>query len=369
MTAHDLPSLLSPGRLGAVTLANRVVMAPMTRNRARTDEVPGEHAATYYAQRASAGLIITEATQVGPGSQGYALTPGIYTNAMVEGWRKVTDAVHAVGGRIAVQLWHTGRISHASLRGGRWPVAPSPIAAEGKAFTYEGLQSFETPRSLEIDEIRAIVHDFAQAARKAREAGFDAVEIHAANGYLIDQFLRDGSNHRTDAYGGSAEQRARFLVEVTQAVVEAIGADRVGVRLSPDNSFNSMVDSDPIVTFTTAARLLAPFGLAWLHVTETGLRAEGAVHPPTTEAIRSVYHGAMILNVGYDAARAEEVVAAGGATAIAFARSYIANPDLVERFAEGVPLAEGDASTYYGGNEKGYIDYPSREGAVVASEA
>jgi N-ethylmaleimide reductase len=364
MSSSPFPNLLTPGRLGAVELANRVVMAPMTRNRARKDEVPGLHAATYYAQRASGGLLITEATQVGPGSQGYAFTPGIYTEAMAEGWKEVTDAVHARGGKIAVQLWHTGRISHSSMRGGQWPVGPSPIAAEGKLFTYDGLKSFETPRSLEIDEIRAIIHDFAHAAKMARSAGFDAVELHAANGYLIDQFLRDGTNHRADAYGGSAEKRARFLVEATKGVVDAIGADRVGVRLSPDNPYNSMKDSDRIATFRTAARLLEPFGLAWLHVNEVGDRGNAA-HPPTTEAIREVYTGALILNNGYDAERGESVVAAGGAAAIAFARPYIANPDLVERFAEGAPLAAGDPSTYYGGDEKGYVDYPVRDGALV----
>ena len=363
----ELSNLLSPGRLGAVELSNRVVMAPMTRNRARKDEVPGDSAATYYSQRASAGLIITEATQIGVGSQGYAFTPGVYTDAMVEGWRQVTDAVHAKGGKIAVQLWHTGRISHSSLRGGRWPVAPSAIPAEGKAFTYEGLQSFETPRALELDEIQEIVKDFAHAAGRAREAGFDAVEIHAANGYLIDQFLRDGSNHRTDAYGGSAANRARFLVEVIRAVVNAIGADRVGVRLSPDNAFNSMADSDPVDTFRTVAELLAPFGLAWLHLTETGDRRGASGHPVTTEAIRAVYPGALILNAGYDAERAEAAVVSGAATAVAFARPYIANPDLVERFAEGMELADGDAATYYGGGDKGYVDYPARDGALVST--
>ena len=365
MSNSLFPNLLAPGRLGAVELANRVVMAPMTRNRARKDEVPGPHAATYYAQRASGGLLITEATQIGPGAQGYIFTPGIYTDAMVEGWRKVTDLVHERGGKIAVQLWHTGRISHSSLRGGERPVAPSPIAAEGKLYTYDGLQDFEVPRALEIDEIRVIIDDFARAAKKAREAGFDAVEVHAANGYLIDQFLRDGTNHRSDAYGGSAEQRARFLVEVTRAVVEAIGADRVGVRLSPDNPYNSMKDSAPVETFRTAARLLEPLGLAWLHVTEVGDRGHAA-HPPATEAIREVYTGAMILNTGYDAERAESVLAAGGAAAISFGRPYVSNPDLVERFVEGASLEAGDPSTYSGGNEKGYTDYPTREVSAVA---
>ena len=365
---HDplFPTLLSPGRLGAVEMANRVVMAPMTRNRARKDEVPGPSAATYYAQRASGGLLITEATQVGVGAQGYAFTPGVHTDAMVEGWRVVTDAVHARGGKIAVQLWHTGRISHSSMRDGKWPVAPSPIAAEGKLFTYDGLLPFETPRALEVAEIRAIVRDFGHAAVKAREAGFDAVEIHAANGYLVDQFLRDGSNHRTDAYGGPPEQRARFLVEVTEAAVAAIGADRVGVRLSPDNAYNSMRDSDPVGTFRTAARLLDPFGLAWLHVTEVGPRAEGEMHPAATEAIREVYRGPLLLNAGYTAERAEAVLAAGGAAAISFARPYVSNPDLVERFAEGVELAPSDPATYYGGDDRGYIDYPYREAGAVA---
>lgn len=365
MTVPTFPTLLSPGRLGAIELADRVVMAPMTRNRARKDEVPGDSAATYYAQRASGGLLITEATQIGVGAQGYAFTPGVYSDAMVAGWKKVTDAVHARGGKIAVQLWHTGRISHSSMRNGQWPVAPSPIAAEGKVFTYDGLLPFETPRALEIEEISAIIRDFAHAATQAMKAGFDAVEIHAANGYLIDQFLRDGSNHRTDAYGGSAEHRARFLVEVTTAVVEAIGADRVGVRLSPDNAFNSMKDSDPVCTFQTAARLLQPFGLAWLHLTELGDQRGASTHPVTTEAVLEVYTNPIILNAGYTAERAEEVLAAGRATAIAFGRPYIANPDLVERFAEGAPLAAEDPKTFYGGGDKGYIDYPTREAMLV----
>lgn len=366
MSHPAYPFLLSPGRLGAVEIANRVVMAPMTRNRARKDEVPGPSAAIYYAQRASGGLLITEATQVGIGSQGYTFTPGVYTDAMVEGWRAVTDAVHARGGKIAVQLWHTGRISHSSMRAGKWPVAPSPIAAEGKLVTYDGLLPFETPRALEVGEIRAIVRDFGQAAGMARQAGFDAVEIHGANGYLVDQFLRDGSNHRTDAYGGPAEQRARFLVEVTEAAATAIGADRVGVRLSPDNAYNSMKDSDPVGTFRTAARLLDPFGLAWLHVTEVGPRADGAMHPAATDAIRSVYSGPLVLNAGYTAERAEAVLATGGAAAISFARPYVSNPDLVERFVEGVELAPSDASTYYVGGDNGYVDYPTREASTVA---
>ena len=359
------PTLLSPGRLGAVELANRVVMAPMTRNRSNKDETPGPHVATYYAQRASAGLIITEATQAGPLFQGYAFTPGLHNDAMVEGWRKVTDAVHARGGRIAVQLWHVGRISHSSMRGGQWPVAPSAVAASGKIFTYDGLLPFETPRALDVGEIREIVRHFARSARLAIAAGFDAVELHGANGYLVDQFLRDGTNHRTDEYGGSVERRARFLLEVTGAMAEAIGADRVGVRLSPDNAYNSMHDSDPVRTFGTAARLLDPFGLAWLHVTETGARPEGADHPPATEAIRAAYRGPLMLNAGYTAEQAERILAAGTAEAVSFAEPFIANPDLVERFAEGAPLAKGDRASYYGGTDKGYIDYPVREGALA----
>ncbi|HEU4569934.1 MAG TPA: alkene reductase, partial [Gemmatimonadales bacterium] len=352
--------LLSPVRLGEIPLRNRVVMAPMTRNRARRDEVPGEMAATYYGQRASAGLIITEATQVGPGAQGYILTPGIYTDAMVEGWRPVTEAVHARGGRIVVQLWHTGRISHSSVRGGRWPVAPSPVAAAGQILTYDGMRPFETPRALEADEIAAIVRDFGAAARNAMRAGFDGVEIHGANGYLVDQFLRDGSNQRTDAYGGPAEGRARFLVEVATAAAEAIGAGRVGVRLSPGNGYNSMSDSDPLTTFTTATRLLAPLGLAYLHVTEMAGQRDAGAAPEITRAIRAAWPGALMLNGEYTAERAEEVVASDEAQAVSFARPYVANPDLVERFRDGAPLAEGDRATYYGGDARGYIDYPTR---------
>jgi N-ethylmaleimide reductase len=323
--------------------------------------VPSPLAARYYAQRASAGLIVTEATHAHPSGFGYLDTPGIHTSAQVDAWRRVTDAVHARGGRIVLQIWHAGRISHPSLLpGGAQPVAPSPIAPEGSLHLgSRGMVPFVTPRALAIDELPAIVDSFADGARQARAAGFDGIEIHGANGYLLDQFLRDGSNHRTDAYGGSAANRARLLLEVTDAAVDAIGADRVGVRLSPFNPYNSMVDSDPATTFTHAARELATRDLAYLHVLDPA--PQGA---RLTDAIRAAYPGTLMVNGGYDRASADAVVRAGRADLVSFAAAYIANPDLVERFAEGAPLAAGDRATYYGGGARGYADYPMRDGTM-----
>ena len=274
MTSADL---FSPFRLGPLTLPNRIVMAPMTRNRAGPGNVPGPLAATYYAQRASAGLIVSEATQVSPQGVGYPGTPGIHSAEQVAGWKRVTDAVHGAGGRIYLQLWHVGRISHPSLQpGGGLPVAPSAIAPAGQAMTREGLKPFVTPRALETAEIPGIVEDYRLGARHAREAGFDGVELHGANGYLVDQFLRDRTNHRTDRYGGSAQNRARFLIEVTEALVGEWGAERVGVRLSTTAPFNDIGDSDPAATFTAALGELNRFGLAYLHVVEPVAGRSGA---------------------------------------------------------------------------------------------
>src|SRR5579863_9015161 len=265
----QMPTLLSPFRLGPLTLPNRVVMAPMTRNRAGPDNAPGPLNASYYAQRASAGLIVSEATQVSPQGLGYPGTPGIHSAEQVAGWRLVTDAVHRAGGRIFLQLWHVGRISHPALQpGGALPVAPSAIAPSGQAWTLEGMKPYVTPHALEASEIAGIVEDFRRGARNAREAGFDGVELHGANGYLIDQFLRDGTNRRSDGYGGSAQNRARFLVEVTEAIVGEWGGDRVGVRLSPTNPYNDIADSHPAATFAVAVGALERFGLAYLHVVE-----------------------------------------------------------------------------------------------------
>ncbi|MEK0083122.1 alkene reductase [Benzoatithermus flavus] len=352
--------LFTPTRLGAIEIPNRVLMAPLTRSRARRDEVPGPLAALYYAQRASAGLIVTEATQMGPGAQGYILTPGLYTEAQAEGWRKVTDAVHAAGGRIVVQLWHCGRVSHESFQpGGALPVSASAVRLEGQSWTYDGMQPHPIPRALETDEIPGLVAQFRRAAEYAKAAGFDGVEVHGANGYLIDQFLRDGTNRRTDRYGGSPENRARFLLEVTEAVAEVWGADRVGVRLSPLNPFNGMSDSDPATTFGHAAQALNRFGLAYLHVVE---QMGAPLSPEQQEILRRIrerWHGPYLANGGYDAARGAEAIERGWATAVTYGKLFIANPDLPLRFLTGTPLNEPDQSTFYGGDAKGYTDYPA----------
>ncbi|HEV2148908.1 MAG TPA: alkene reductase [Longimicrobiaceae bacterium] len=356
--------LFEPYRLGPLHLPNRLVMAPLTRNRA-AGTVPGELNATYYAQRAGAGLIISEATQVTPLGQGYPETPGIHSEAQVEGWRKVTDAVHAEGGRIFLQLWHVGRISHSSFHGGELPVAPSAIRPAGQAFTSEGLKPFETPRALTTDEVREVVEQFRRGAENARRAGFDGVEVHGANGYLIDQFLQSGTNQRTDRYGGSVEGRVRLLLEVTEAAVDVWGADRVGVRFSPGGTFNDMSDEDPAETFTHAARELNRFGLAYLHVVNTSQSnaPRGLGERTPTELLRPVFKGTLMSNGEYTRESAEEALRSGEADLIAFGRLYLANPDLVERFREDAELNEPDPSTFYGGGAGGYVDYPALESA------
>ncbi|HEY4559213.1 MAG TPA: alkene reductase [Lysobacter sp.] len=356
-------TLFDPIRFGAIDLANRVVMAPLTRSRAADGLVPSPMAVEYYAQRATAGLLITEATQVGPLAQGYIATPGLFTPEQIAGWRKVTDEVHRRGGRIVVQLWHVGRVSHTSLLPeGEVPVAPSAIRANTKTFTPEGYVDVSEPRALRIDEIPGVVADFARAARNAIEAGFDGVEVHAANGYLIDQFMRDGSNHRDDAYGGSIENRTRLLHEVVQATVEAIGADRVGVRIAPVTPANDMHDSNPQALFERAVERLDSLGVAYVHVIEGATGGPRDVQPFDYEALRAKYRGAWIVNNGYDREMAEAAVREGRADAVAFGRAYIANPDLVRRLRENAPLNEPDRSTFYGGGAEGYIDYPSLDG-------
>jgi N-ethylmaleimide reductase len=351
--------LLSPVQLGELELPNRVLMAPMTRNRAGAGNAPTELNATYYSQRASAGLIVSEATQVSPQGVGYPGTPGIHTDAQVAGWELVTRAVHARGGRIFLQLWHVGRISHPDLQpDGALPVAPSPIAAAGMAMTPSGPQPFVEPRQLAADEIPGLVRQYAAGAWRAREAGFDGVEVHAANGYLIDQFLRSGTNHRTDLYGGSLANRTRFLLEVTAAVCDAWGGGgRVGVRLSPTSSFNSMHDDDPMTTFPYAAAALADFGLAYLHVIEAQPIPEGL--PEATPALRRAFPGPLVINGGYDRDRAEAALAAGLGDAVAFGTKFLANPDLPARLAAAAPLNDVDRPTMYGGGAHGYTDYPA----------
>lgn len=362
MSSHR--HLFSPATLGRLALPQRFVMAPMTRNRALPTLAPSPQAAVYYAQRASAGLIITEATQVSDSAAGYVFTPGIHSAEQIAGWRTVTEAVHAAGGRIVMQLWHTGRISHPVMRpDGSTPVSASAIAAEGELITYEGRKPFPVPRPLEVDEIRGIVGDFAQAARSAVSAGFDGVEIHAANGYLLDQFLRDGANRRTDEYGGPIENRARFLLEVVDATAAAIGAHRVGVRLSPSSPFNSMHDSDPVALTRYVASALAERDIMYLHVLEMPAGDVDAPRPLTSVA-REVFAGPLIANAGYTADAAEAVLARGDADLVAFGVPFLATPDFVERTRDGVPLNEPNRDTFYGGNEIGYIDYPFRDGRV-----
>jgi len=356
-----MTDLFSPITIGPHTLPNRIFMAPLTRNRA-TDTVPNPLMVTYYTQRAEAGLIISEGSQISPQGVGYPATPGIHTDEQVAGWKTVIDAVHERGGHMFCQLWHCGRISHPDFHGGELPVAPSAIRPEGQAVTYEGMKDFVTPRALDIDEIPGIVTDYAHAADCARRAGFDGVEIHAANGYLIDQFLRDGSNQRTDDYGGAIENRARFLLEVTEAVCDTLGADRVGVRLSPLQPFNDMRDSNPQATFTYAVQALNRFGLAYLHVTEMGSEAPGVAGPAfDLQELRRLWNGVYITNAGYDKEKANRAIGAGEADAVAFGVSFIANPDLVARFRQDAPLNTPDPDTFYGGDAHGYTDYPTLE--------
>jgi len=371
MSQPNADVLFQPLVLGPLTLPNRIVMAPLTRSRAdHTTLAPHDLNATYYAQRASAGLIIAEATQIMPEGQGYAWTPGIYSAEQIAGWRKVTDAVHAKGGHIVLQLWHVGRISHPDLQpGGAAPVAPSAIKPEGAAFTESGFKPFETPRALELDEIPSIVAQYGKAATNAIEAGFDGVEVHAANGYLIDQFLRDKTNQRTDAYGGSIENRTRFLVEATEAAAQAIGRDRVGVRLSPLSPFNDISDSNPEPLFVRAVERLSELGIAYIHVIEG--ETQGARAPEggfDLARLRQAFKGVYIGNNNYDPALAIERVASGAVDLVAFGRPFIANPDLVERIRRGAPLAEPDRDTLYGGGAAGYTDYPTFEAEGQASK-
>ncbi|WP_257166080.1 alkene reductase [Bradyrhizobium sp. SRS-191] len=359
--------LFEPTKLGPVTLANRVVMAPLTRNRAVEGLVAGPLTADYYAQRASAGLLISEASQVSQQGQGYQDTPGIYSKAQIAGWRKVTDAVHAKGGRIFIQLWHVGRISHVSLQpDGGAPVAPSAIAAKTKTFVGGTFADVSSPRALELAEIPGIVEAFKQAALNAIEAGFDGVEIHGANGYLLDQFAKDGANKRTDAYGGSIENRARLMLEVAKAVSDAIGADKTGIRLSPVTPANDISDSNPQALFDYIVDQLAALNLVYIHVIEGATGGPRDVAPFDYASLRKRFKGTYIANNGYDLALANKQLDAGAADLIAFGRPFIANPDLVERLKANAPLNELDRATLYGGGEKGYTDYPTLKAAQAA---
>lgn len=358
-----MPGLFDPIRIGELDLPNRLVMAPLTRNRAAPGQVPSELAVAYYAQRANpatgAGLIISEASQISPQGQGYLDTPGIYSPAQIAGWRKVTDAVHAQGGRIVIQLWHVGRISHTSLQpNGEAPLAPSAVAAQAKTFVSEGFVPVSEPRALLLGEIPLIVQQYRDAARHAMEAGFDGVEIHSANGYLLDQFLRDGSNRRTDAYGGSIENRARLLLEVMQAVVDEIGAGRTAIRLSPVTASNDAHDRDPQPLFNHVAEQLARHKLMYVHVIEGETGGSRETMPFDYGALKQRVNAPWMVNNGYTSGLAGEALAQGQADLVAFGRPFIANPDLGRRLREGAPLAKLDPKTLYGGGAAGYTDYP-----------
>jgi len=360
------PKLLSPLKIGAVEAPNRVLMAPLTRNRSQSDGTPWEVAATYYAQRAGSGLIISEATQISPEGKGYLDTPGIHDDGQVEAWKKITDAVHDKGGRIALQLWHVGRISHTSLQpNGRQPVAPSAIRANAQTFTANGFEDVSEPVALETEQIPRLINDYKNAAQNAKEAGFDAVEVHAANGYLLDQFIQDGSNKRDDRYGGSLENRLRLPLQVTEEVARIWGADRVGIRLSPNGDANDVTDSDVSGTFGALYKELDTMGLAYLHTIEKFPGNDRTSdEAKMMDDLRALWSGIYIANGDFDAAQAEEWINSGRASAVSFGRPYIANPDLVERFRQDAPLNEQDQDTFYGGDEKGYTDYPTLDQAA-----
>lgn len=371
MTDHDMTNqLLQPFEMEGARLANRVVMAPMTRARAGESRIPNALMAEYYAQRASAGLIVTEATTISPQANGWNQSPGIYTDDMVDGWKLTTDAVHARGGHIFLQLWHLGRASHSDFHGGELPVSASAVAIAGDGtHTPDGQKkAYEVPRALDAEEIPGIVEDYRRAAERAQAAGFDGVEIHSANGYLLDQFLQSKSNHRTDGYGGSIANRYRFLGEVVDAVTSVLPARRVAVRLAPNGVYNDMGSPDYRDLFTYVAQQLDAYGLGYLHVMDgTGFGFHELGEPMTLREFRHVFHGPLMGNVGYAHDTAETAIAKGDADLIAFGRPFISNPDLVERFANGWPLAESvDMSTWYTYDAKGYTDYPNYDESSTA---
>ena len=361
MTSH---TLYSPFKLGNLTFNNRCVMAPLTRNRANTAREPGELNATYYEQRGTAGLIIAEATQICPEGQGYISTPGIYSEGQIEGWKKVTDAVHKKNGKICLQLWHVGRISHSELLPNNMsPQAPSAIRAKAKTFISSGLADVSEPKALELDEIKSLIKQYAKAALNAERAGFDMVEVHAANGYLIDQFLRDKTNHRTDEYGGSIENRARFLLEVIDEMISVYPANLIGCRISPASTFNDIDDSDPQSLYSYVVSELGKRKLAYLHIIEgeTGGRrdANPKVNFPELKKLFKSHGGMNIMtNNGYNKSMAESAIENDEADLVAFGVPFLANPDLVKRLENNYPLNTPDQKSFYGGTEKGYTDYP-----------
>ncbi|GJE15456.1 alkene reductase [Methylobacterium marchantiae] len=355
-----MPSLTDPIRIGAIDAKNRIFMAPLTRGRATREHVPTPIMVEYYGQRSGAGVILTEATGISQEGLGWPYAPGIWSDEQVDAWKPIVEAVHDAGGRIVCQLWHMGRVVHPSLNGGKAPISSSATTAPDQAHTYEGKQPYAEARALPIEEVPRLLADYDRAARNAIAAGFDGVQIHAANGYLIDQFLRDNTNHRDDSYGGSVENRIRLLTEVTQTVADAIGEDRTGVRLSPNGEIQGVDDSDPDTLFGAAAAALRKIGIAFLELREPG--PDGTFgkpnHPPVAPVIKQAFGGALILNSDYDPAAAEAALAAGKADAIAFGRPFIANPDLVERIATHAPLNKDVQATWYSQGPEGYIDYP-----------
>ena len=363
-----MPSLSDPIRIGAIDAQNRVFMAPLTRGRASREHVPTPMMVEYYRQRASAGLILTEATGISQEGLGWPFAPGIWSDEQVEAWKPVVKAVHEAGGKIVCQLWHMGRIVHPDFLGGQKPISASATTAPDAAHTYAGKKPYAEARALPVDEIPRLLADYDRAARNALKAGFDGVQIHAANGYLIDQFLRDGTNLRTDAYGGSIENRLRLLTEVTRTVAEAVGRDRTGVRLSPNGAIQGVDDSDPEALFGAAAAALSQIGIAFLELREPGPNGTFGTsnHPPIAPTMRAAFDGPLILNSDYDGPRAQEALNEGHADAIAFGRPFIANPDLPERLFAGAPLNKDEAKTWYSQGPEGYIDYPTQSAAKAA---
>ncbi len=356
-------SLFSPITMGAMELPHRVAMAPLTRNRADDNLAPQELNVKYYEQRSSAAVIISEATQISQQGQGYPNTPGIYSEAQLQGWREVTNAVHRAGGKIILQLWHVGRISHPDFQpNGATPVAPSAVKPAGKASTPTGEQEYLTPRALDLKEIPGIIAQYKQAALNAQEVGFDGVEVHSANGYLLDQFLRDGTNKRDDKYGGSITNRCRLTLEVINAVLEVWSADRVGIRLSPSGTMNDMQDGDPKALYSHLLKQLESLGLAYVHIIEpmdTDIK-HGAT-PVTVSDLRPFYPGIIMANGEYDKAKAAAAIACGSADMVSFGRDFLANPDLPERLRQEAELNEPNPKTFYGGGAEGYTDYPAMD--------
>lgn len=367
-----MSKLFTPTQVGPYRLSHRIVMAPLTRMRSAPGDIPSDLMVEYYKQRTSkGGLMISEASPVSIRGNGYAGAPGIYSNTQIAGWRRITDAVHAKGGRIFQQLWHVGRQSHVDLQpDGDAPVAPSAIAAEGYASTKRGEVPFSMPRALELREIPDIIQEFRSGAERALRAGFDGVEIHGANGYLPDQFLQDGTNKRTDEYGGPIENRARFMLEVTQAAISVWGADRVGVRIAPSGSYGSMSDSNPAATFGYVTTQLDRLGIAYLHVVEPRIKGTEEIShgraPIAAQHLRPKFSRTLIAAGGFTPASAEAVITFGDADLVAFGRHFISNPDLPERLRRGLPLTHYDRSTFYGGDARGYTDYPTADAAAAA---